>query len=93
MNFTSLFFFFKWNIHFGIQKGDWHDYEASRLNSGTQSGPEINRKSSGMSKNDDNRILKMWLQVIDKKKKKIYSKAKLSQLVHYHFSMIIIFNF
>lgn len=43
-------------------------------NSGTQSGPEINRKSSGMSKNDDNRILKMWLQVIEKKNKRFSLK-------------------
>lgn len=43
------------------------DYGASRLNSVTQSGPEINRKRGEMSKKDDKRILKMHFQVIENK--------------------------
>lgn len=57
---------FELNIPFRI--GDLYDYGASRPNSGTQSGLEINKRRSGMSKNYDNRIFKMWFQFREKKR-------------------------
>lgn len=60
MNFTSSSSpFLNWIFLSACRKGLCMIMEHQRLNSGMQSGPEINRKGGGMSKNYDNKILKI----------------------------------